>query len=188
MMPKPQPPSEYPPGIRNLFLIGYRATGKNTVARLVAEQLGWDWVDADALLEQRSGRTIRALFDAEGEAGFRDREAGLLEELCKQERRVIATGGGVILRPANRDRLRSSGRVVWLTADAGTLWERIQADPATSQRRPALTVGGLAEIEELLRVRTPHYRACADVTVDTAKRTPEAVAQAVLEHVRQWGL
>jgi shikimate kinase len=163
-----------------IFLVGYRATGKTTVARLLAKELGWDWVDADERLEQRCGRSIRQIFAEEGEAGFREHEAAVLEELCRCPRQVVATGGGVVLRAANRARLRAAGRVVWLTADAATIWARLQGDPATAERRPALTVGGLAEVEELLRVREPLYRACADLIVDTAERSPEEIVAHIL--------
>jgi shikimate kinase len=170
-----------------IFLIGYRGTGKTTVARLVAGRLGWDWVDADALLESRHGRTIRQIFADEGEAAFRDREADLLAELCQWPRHVIATGGGVILRAANRQRLRQAGTVVWLTADPETIWQRLQQDASTPQRRPDLTVGGLAEVEQLLAGRLPLYRDCAHGTVDTRQRTPEQVAEAVLAFLHKHG-
>jgi shikimate kinase len=164
----------------SIFLIGYRATGKSTVARLLAARLGWDAVDADEVLETQHGRTIRQIFAEEGEAGFRDKEAAVLEALCQRPRLVVATGGGVILREANRGRLRATGRVIWLTADAQTIWSRLQQDPATSERRPALTVGGLAEVEELLRVREPLYRSCADLVIDTVGRSPEEVVAHIL--------
>ncbi len=167
-----------------IFLIGYRGTGKTTVARLLAERLGWKWVDADEALEKRAGLSIREIFAAEGEAGFRDLEERLLEELCRLENCVIATGGGVVLREANRRRLRQAGRVVWLTADAHTLYHRLEQCPTTAQRRPALTVGGLAEIEELLSRRQPWYAACADWTVDTVGRSPEEVASVIFSFVR----
>jgi shikimate kinase len=163
-----------------IFLVGYRGSGKTSVARLLAGRLGWDWLDADEVLERRLGRTIRQVFAEEGEAGFRAREAALLEELAGLERHVVATGGGVVLRPENRARLRG-GRVVWLTADAETLWQRIAADGATGARRPNLTVGGRVEVEELLRVRVPLYQECAGLTVDTVGRTPEEIAAAILD-------
>ncbi len=162
-----------------IFLIGYRGTGKTTVARLLAERLGWHWLDADALLEARHGRSIRTIFAEEGEAGFRDKESALLPELCRLHNHVIATGGGVILRPTNRDQLRTAGHVIWLTADAATLWQRIQGDRTTSERRPNLTGGGLAEVEELLRVREPLYRECAHATFSTVDRGPEEVAEEI---------
>src|SRR6516225_5630423 len=96
----------------NLFLVGYRGTGKTTVARLLAARLGWEWVDADAVLEGRYGRSIRRIFADEGEAGFRDKEAAVLVDLCRGRRQVVATGGGVVLRPENRARLRAAGRLV----------------------------------------------------------------------------
>jgi shikimate kinase len=166
-----------------LFLIGYRGTGKSTVAQLLAQRLGWDWVDADATLETQHGRSVRDIFAEEGEAPFRDKEEAVLDALCGLERRVIATGGGVILRKANRDRLSAAGKVVWLTADADTIQRRLQADPTTPVRRPALTVGGQAEIEEALRSREPLYRACANLTVATEGRTPETVAELILDMI-----
>jgi shikimate kinase len=162
-----------------VFLVGYRGTGKSTVARLLAQHLGWRWLDADDLIEQRAGRSIRQIFEAEGEAGFRRRESAVLEELCGLGRHVIATGGGVVLSAANRARLKAAGRVVWLTADVPTIRRRLEEDRATAERRPALTVGGLAEIEELLRAREPLYRSVADFAVDTSGRAPEEIAGAI---------
>jgi shikimate kinase len=166
---------------QNVFLIGYRGTGKTTVARLLAARIGWSWRDADDVMEQRHGRTIREIFALEGETGFRDKEAALLEELCALRTHVIATGGGALLRPENRQRLRASGFVVWLSADADTIWRRLQSDPLSEQRRPALTVGGRAEIEALLHEREPLYRGCADLVVDTSARSPEQVVEAVVD-------
>ena len=105
----------------------------------------------------------------------------MLEELCRSRNQVIATGGGVVLREANQQWLRTAGRVVWLTADAETLWQRLQADAKTHERRPPLVGGGLAEIEQLLRVRTPLYQSCADFTIDTTAASPEAIAGRILE-------
>jgi shikimate kinase len=163
-----------------IVLVGYRCTGKTTVARLLAERLGWDWVDADSVLEARAGRSIREVFATEGEAAFRAHESAGLVELCQRRRHVIATGGGIVLTAENRQRLRQAGWVIWLTADAATLWQRLQQDATTAERRPNLTVGGLVEIEELLHRREPLYRACADVQIDTAGRSPEQVAELIL--------
>lgn len=163
-----------------LFLIGPRGSGKSTVARLLAERLQMAWLDADAVLESRAGTTIRELFATEGEAGFRQREADLLAELCRLDRHVIATGGGVVLRPENRRQLRDAGFVVWLTADVDTLWQRIAGDQTTAGRRPNLTTGGRAEVAQIVAARAPLYRECAHWTVDSTDRSPEEIVAAIL--------
>jgi shikimate kinase len=162
-----------------VFLVGYRGTGKTTVARLLAGRLGWPWVDADDAIERHAGQSIRQIFEAEGEVGFRRRESEVLAQLCGLRGHVIATGGGVVLSTANRARLRAAGRVVWLTADPQTIRRRLENDRTSAERRPMLTVGGLAEIKELLRAREPHYRAVAHLTVETSGIPPEEVAQAI---------
>lgn len=163
-----------------LYLVGYRATGKSTVGRSLAERLGWNFVDADAYLEATGGASIASIFAQWGEPEFRRRESAVLAELSHRERVVIATGGGVILAEANRRRLRESGYVVWLTADADTIGRRLQTDPTTAERRPNLTVGGQREIEELLAARQPLYREVADLAVSTEARSPDAIASAIL--------
>jgi shikimate kinase len=165
----------------NLFLIGYRATGKSTVGALLATELGWTFVDADVVLEARAGMSIREIFQAEGEAGFRRRESALLEELCRGWRQVVATGGGIVLAASNRTLLLQSGRCVWLDADAATIESRMATDPVTAGRRPNLTVGGRDEIESLLAKRQPLYELCASTRIAVAGRTPEQVARAILE-------
>ena len=162
-----------------VLLVGPRGGGKTTVARLLAADLGWDWADADEWIERRAGLSIRELFAAEGEAGFRRREADLLAELCLLDRHVIATGGGVVLRAENRALLKRSGVVVWLTGDIDTLWGRIQADASTGARRPTLTVGGRAEVAELVAARESLYRECATHTIDTTGRTPQEIVAEV---------
>jgi len=165
---------------RSLFLIGYRGAGKTTVAQLVAELLGWQWADADAVLEDRFGRSIREIFAEEGEEAFRDKEVAILEELAAlPDDYVIATGGGVIVREENRACL-AQGAVVWLRAPADVLWQRLQTDPATAEQRPDLAQGGIAEIEALLQTRTPIYEACQHCTVDVAEQTPEQIADAIV--------
>ncbi len=168
-----------------LFLIGYRGSGKTTVARLLAQRLGWKWLDADEILEARFGRTIRAIFAEEGAESFRTKETAVLSDLCRLQDHVIATGGGVIMQPGNCAQMRQAGLVIWLSADAPTLWQRLQADASTAQRRPDLTCGGLAEIEELLAVRQPLYAACAHLTVETAGREPLEVVDEILQKLDQ---
>ena len=169
-----------------IFLIGYRGTGKSTIARLLAERLGWSWCDADQVLEEHFGTTIRQIFADEGETGFRANEALILDELATRSHCVIATGGGVVLRPDNRERLKT-GVTIWLTADPATIWQRLQADTTTLERRPDLAQGGLAEIEELLRVRGPLYQACADWCIDSTQTAPQQVADQIVRWLQAHG-
>src|SRR5262245_14443378 len=108
-----------------LFLIGYRGSGKSAVARALSRRWNCACIDADEELERRAGKTIRQIFQDDGEADFRDRESAVLADLARRHDVVVATGGGVVLRPENRKLLRR-GRVVWLTAPAETLWRRMQ--------------------------------------------------------------
>jgi shikimate kinase len=171
------------PQLNNLFLIGPRGSGKTTVAQILAQKLGWRWIDADALLEERHGRSIRRVFEEEGEAGFRQKESAILEEVCRSRDQVVATGGGVVLSATNRQCLRAAGQVVWLMADVPVLWQRVQSDATTRERRPPLAGGGLTEIQELLDLRRPLYQECADITVDTTDRSSDAVANEILSFI-----
>lgn len=165
-----------------ITLIGYRGTGKSTVAGILARGLGCAWHDADTEVEERIGGTIAAFIRARGEPAFRDVEAAVLRDLLERPG-VVATGGGVVLRGENRGLLRRRGRpVVWLTAPAEVLRRRLAADPATADRRPPLSgADPLAEIEEALRTREPLYGECADAAFDAAADAPERVAARILE-------
>jgi shikimate kinase len=164
-----------------IFLIGYRGTGKSTVACELGARLQYQWVDADDIVEERAGKTIARIFADEGEAAFRAIEAQVLEHLVKQDRTVAALGGGVVLREDNRQLIRGAGAVVWLTAAIETIWDRLNRDEKTAHRRPNLTLaGGEAEIEELLAMRTPLYRECATLTMDTEGKTAADVADEIM--------
>lgn len=164
----------------NLALIGYRGTGKSTIARQLALALGWDWVDTDAQIEHRAGKSIQVIFAEDGEQAFRERECQVVAELAERERCVLALGGGAVLRPQTRTVLARRAKAIWLRARPETLWARISADPSTSARRPNLTGGGLAEIEELLSERTPIYQACAELVIDTDDRSPAEIVDEIL--------
>ena len=164
-----------------LTLIGYRATGKTTLARLLAERLGWDWIDADVEIERRAGKAIARIFAEDGEPAFRDMEAQVIADLCRRDRLVLAAGGGAPLRPESRQAMREAGKVVWLTAWPETLLARMTTDAATVARRPNLTDRTpLNEIVELLMAREPVYRELADWVVDTEGRTPETLADEIM--------
>lgn len=164
-----------------IYLIGARGSGKTTVGRQLAARVGWSFVDMDDVIEAAAGKTIAEIFAKEGESGFRDREAEALDQVASRPDHVIATGGGIILNPNSRSRLCETGYCVWLTAPPETLWSRIQADPQTAARRPALTgMTGLDEIRHVLAAREPHYQAVAHSTLSTDAQSPEAVVSAIL--------
>jgi shikimate kinase len=171
-----------PEARHGLALVGARGTGKTTVGRLVAERVGHRFVDLDEMIELRMGMPIRECFASLGEHVFRLFEAGELRESSSDTRIVLATGGGIVLSEANRKLLREFGCVVWLTTDPEVLAARLESDAAGLASRPALTPAGtLAEIAEVLAVRTPLYREVAHAVVDTTGRTPDEVADAVLD-------
>ena len=167
-----------------LILIGYRATGKTTLARLLAQRLGWDWIDADVEIERKAGKSIARIFAEDGEPAFRDLEAEVIADLCRRERLVLAAGGGAPLRAESRRAMRASGRVVWLVAQPETILKRMSADATTPGRRPNLTdQDPLGEIVHLLTRREPIYRESAHLVVDTEGKTPERLVDEILERL-----
>ena len=171
----------------NLVLIGYRATGKTTLARHLAQRLDWDWIDADVEIERRAEKSIARIFAEEGEAAFRDLEAAVIADLCGRgtgvdgRRLVVAAGGGAPLREESRRLMRNSGHVVWLTATPETILTRMAGDASTGDRRPGLTnLPPLEEIVQLLSRREPIYRESAHMVVDTEGKSPEQLADEIL--------
>lgn len=168
----------------NLVLIGYRATGKTTLARLLARRLGWDWIDADVEIERRADKSIARIFADQGEPAFRDLEAEVVADLCRRECLVLAAGGGAPLRSESRRAMRAAGRVVWLKARPETILARMSGDATTAGRRPDLTDrGGLEEILHLLKQREPIYRESAHLEVDTEGKTPDEIATEILDRL-----
>ena len=166
----------------NLVLIGYRATGKTTLARHLAGRLGWEWTDADVEIERRAGKSIARIFAEDGEPAFRDIEAQVIAELCRRSQLVLAAGGGAPLREESRRAMRQSGHVVWLTATPATIHARMTADATTADRRPSLTNRPpLDEIVQLLGRRAPIYRETAHQIVDTEGKAVEALTQEILD-------
>jgi len=168
----------------HITLIGYRATGKTTLARLLAERLAVDWVDADVEIERVAGKPIRAIFDDDGEPAFRDIEAAVIADLCRRNNLVLAAGGGAPLREESRRAMKAAGKVVWLKASPETIHRRMTGDTTTPDRRPSLTDRGpLEEIEHLLQQRSPVYRDAADVEIDTEGKTPEQLIEEILNNI-----
>jgi shikimate kinase len=167
---------------QHLFLIGYRGTGKSTLARHLSRRLHCPQVDMDRFIIEREGRTIAEIFRDSGEASFRDLETAALRELLERPRHIISTGGGVVLREVNRELLRS-GLVIWLRASVENLWQRLKGKPSQAAR-PALTGLPLRdEIAQLLAERDPLYAACADFTVDTDRLNPQDSVDVIVAHL-----
>lgn len=167
----------------NIALIGYRATGKTTVAKELANRLsGWNWVDADVEIERSAGKSIAQIFQDSGESGFRDLESTVTAELLLRPKTIIATGGGVVIRLENRELLKRSAFVVWLKASPDTIFKRMYSDETTATRRPALTDNDpYAEIVKMLNLRNLWYEQTAAVSVDTDLLSPEQIADWVLQ-------
>ncbi len=152
----------------NIFLTGYRCTGKTSVGNALAKDLNWPVLDADAELVKECGMTIKEIVSKNGWEAFRKKEKNIMLKLCSLNKHVIATGGGVILDPDNIKNMKKSGRVVWLRAKPDTIKKRIFKDANTQDQRPSLTPKGLEnEIEETLAVRNPLYEAAMDFFIDT---------------------
>ena len=170
----------------NLYLIGYRGSGKTTVAAELTRLLGWKWLDADDEIERRAGKTIKEIFASAGEQTFRDLEAAVIAEFAKLDGHVLALGGGAVLREESRAAIRASGKAVWLQASPEILFQRISGDASTAERRPNLTAaGGLAEVQRLLAIRAPIYAACADLTLDAGGASPAELAGKIADWLRK---
>ena len=165
----------------NIFLVGLMGAGKSTIGRHLAKALGLEFVDSDHEIERRTGASIPLIFDVEGEAGFRQREKKIIYELSRRDGIVLATGGGVVLDPDNRARLRERGQVVYLYATVEQLLTRTAKD----RNRPLLqTADPRARLQELLEVRDALYREVADVVVDTGGRTARSAEREILAKIR----
>jgi shikimate kinase len=149
----------------NLFLVGMMGAGKTTLGRQLARRLSKRFVDADHELEARLGVPIPTIFEIEGEAGFRDREEAMIDELSQLSNIVLATGGGAVMRAQSRARLKANGTVLYLHAEPETLWQRLRS----SRNRPMLQAGGdpRNRLVELYQLRDPLYREVADHVVDS---------------------
>ena len=156
-------------------------SGKTSVGKRLANELNLDFIDSDHEIERRTGTTIPIIFDIEGEAGFRKREAAVIDELTARNNIVLATGGGAVLRSENRDRLKARGTVVYLSATAEELYERTARD----RNRPLLqTEDPRKKIVELLQERDPLYREIADFSVSTGRQNIQKVISEIITALR----
>ncbi len=167
---------------RNIFLVGMMGAGKTTVGKLLARHLAKTFLDTDHEIRRRTGVDIPVIFEIEGEEGFRDREAAVLEELTQQQNIVLATGGGAVLRPENRALLKARGTVIYLRGSVEELWARTRHD----RNRPLLqTADPKARLGELLRERDPLYREVADLVVDTGRAGALALVRRIERRLQE---
>jgi len=150
----------------NIFLIGLMGAGKSTVGKVLAKKLGRRFLDADHVIEECCGVKIPVIFEMEGEAGFRKREAQAIREITGEQDIILATGGGAVLLPENRQALSERGTVIYLHANPIELWHRTKG----GEGRPLLKNGDAKKIlENLYAIRDPLYREIADYVIETGK-------------------
>lgn len=169
---------------RNIYLVGLMGAGKTTVGRQLAKRLGRTFYDSDHEIVARTGVPIPTIFEIEGEDGFRRREAQAIAELSSEQNIVLATGGGVVLNPENRQRLHETGWVVYLNVPPTLLYERTRHD----RNRPLLQVADpLARLEELYAIRDPLYRETAHFVVNGTHLVASCIVQNLLREFNQLG-
>jgi shikimate kinase len=166
----------------NIVLIGFMGSGKTSIGRLIAQRLGFQFIDTDKVVVERTGLEITEIFAQQGEARFREHETAALSSLGMYNRAVISTGGGIVLRPKNRELLRELGFVVWLTASEDVIFERV----SRNKKRPLLhTDDPRATVHELLEQRREHYAEAAQFVLDSSHLAHDAAADAVITEARK---
>ena len=169
----------------NLFLIGYRCTGKSSVGRSLAEELSRSFVDTDSLLVAQQRMSIKEIVGAHGWEGFRQMEHLILKKVCTLHGQVVATGGGIVLNDDNVILMQKSGKIIWLRAKLETIKTRMLQDKDTQAFRPALALNdSISEIEETLQSREPLYQKAMDFLVDTDDRDIRAITGIIVEKIR----
>jgi shikimate kinase len=169
-------------GNANVYLVGMMGAGKTTVGRMLARRLKLTFIDSDHEIEERCGVKIPVIFEIEGEAGFRSRELHAIDELTALGGVVLATGGGAVLDPANRQHLAARGTVVYLRARPEDLFQRVRHD----RNRPLLaTTDPLAKLRELYEERDPLYREIADIVIETGAQSVQVLAKLLLEKLEE---
>lgn len=167
----------------NLMLVGMMGSGKTTIGRALAMHLGKVFVDSDEEIQQRTGVTITHIFDIEGEAGFRQREAAAIRDLVGRDNMVLATGGGAVLAEQNRALLKQNGIVIYLKASVHDLWQRTRHD----RSRPLLQAADpRAMLTELHHQRDPLYQEVADIVVQTGRQSAHALMLSLANEIEMF--
>ena len=171
-----------PNNLQSIFLTGFRCTGKSSVGKRLARKLGWPFIDTDSLLVSESGISIQEIVEKHGWDTFRKMEHTIVNQVCILDRRVVATGGGVVLNEANVNLMKKKGRVVWLKALPETIKDRMMLDQDTETFRPSLTSkDSFCEIEEMLLERDPLYRQAMDYCVETDGRSVDEICEIIMK-------
>jgi len=169
-----------------VILTGYRATGKSSIGKILADLLGFDFIDTDHAIEKRQGESIAEMVGRGGWDMFRKKEEDMLLELARRTNIVIATGGGSVMHENAWKTLRNNALSVWLTADIKTICQRLAADSDTDDQRPPLTeMGTMDEISMVLNERQPLYEKSSDLTINTEGKTPEKVAEVISAELKR---
>lgn len=161
----------------NIYFIGLMGAGKTTIGRLIAKQTGLTFYDSDHEIEKKTGVKIPLIFELEGEAGFRKRESSAIAELCQLKNVVLATGGGAVLLPENREQLRAHGKIIYLRGQVEDLWQRTRHDKS----RPLLQGVNMREkLAQLYQTRDPIYAELADFVVDTGSQSAQEICDDIM--------
>ncbi len=168
----------------NIILIGFRGTGKSTDGKLLANRLKRDFIDSDEYIESSTEKTIKHIFGEEGEEGFRKIEADAIAKLSKMDNKIIAAGGGAILKNDNVENLKSNGSLILLEATPEIIHNRITQDEKTTQQRPSLTNRKpFEEIKHLIEQRQKLYENAADYTINTSYVSSEDVVKEIITFI-----
>jgi len=170
----------------NIVLIGFRGTGKSTVGKLLANRLERDFIDSDKYIEDSTGKTIKHIFEGDGEEGFRKIEADVIAKLSRMDNKIIAVGGGAVLREDNVRNLKDNGFLVLLEATPEIIHNRITQNEKTAQQRPSLTdKKPLDEIKHLLVQRESPYKSAADYTINTSYAACEDIVNEIMVIIKK---
>ncbi len=168
----------------SIALVGFMGTGKTAVGKLLAKKLGKEFIELDALIEEKAGKSIPEIFRQDGEIAFRQLEIEVTESIAGRKNTVIACGGGVVLNTINIDRLRRDCVIIHLTAAPSVILKRTAAD---RDSRPLLAAGDRSQqIERLLKYRQPFYERAADITVNTSRLKVEEVIGMIIDKLRSY--
>ncbi len=170
--------------VNNIFLVGMPGAGKSTVGKALARRCGLTYLDCDHEIEARTGVAIATIFEIEGEAGFREREAQLIQDVCTRSGLALATGGGAVLREDNRRALHEHGLVIYLRARLADLVTRTRRD----SKRPLLQGGNAEEkLRALLEVREPLYQQVAHMAFDSGAQQAGRLVSQIIERMQREG-